>query len=109
MDILHFYVILAAANQDEPCGLGWQSTKSTVRERMAHMYLNTHLSDVLFVVYENDVKQVFPAHKFALSIGSAVFDAMFKFDAAGHQVNIGGRSTCGKTIFKTFLLGKLKE
>ena len=42
--------------------------------------LNNHLfSDVQFVVRQSDgeSKQVIPAHKFVLSIGSAVFEAMF--------------------------------
>ena len=44
--------------------------------------LNNHLfSDVNFVVRKSDgeseSKQVIPAHKFVLSIGSPVFEAMF--------------------------------
>ena len=44
--------------------------------------LNNHLfSDVKFVVRKSDgeseSKQVIPAHKFVLSIGSPVFEAMF--------------------------------
>ena len=59
----------------------WQTTKLTIRERTKFM-LNNHLfSDVKFVVRKSDgeseSKQVIPAHKFVLSIGSPVFEAMF--------------------------------
>ena len=57
----------------------WQTTRPSIRERNKFM-LNNHLfSDVQFVVRQSDgeSKQVIPAHKFVLSIGSAVFEAMF--------------------------------
>uniref|UniRef100_A0A8R1HW72 BTB domain-containing protein n=1 Tax=Caenorhabditis japonica TaxID=281687 RepID=A0A8R1HW72_CAEJA len=57
--------------------LGWQSDKKTIRERIAHMYCNETLADVFFVVGCDDSRQRIPAHKFVLSIGSVVFDAMF--------------------------------
>ena len=44
------------------------------------MFNNNRLSDVKFVVVqksESESKQVIPAHKFVLSIGSPVFEAMF--------------------------------
>ena len=46
------------------------------------MFNNDLFSDVKFVVQtaaqgESESKQVIPAHKFVLSIGSAVFEAMF--------------------------------
>ena len=43
------------------------------------MFNNDRLSDVKFVVQrsESESKQVIPAHKFVLSIGSPVFEAMF--------------------------------
>ena len=59
----------------------WQTTKSTIRERTKFMLNNELFSDVKFVVRksdgENESKQVIPAHKFVLSIGSPVFEAMF--------------------------------
>ena len=59
----------------------WQTKRPTIRERTKFM-LNNHLfSDVKFVVRKSDdeseSKQVIPAHKFVLSIGSPVFEAMF--------------------------------
>ena len=59
----------------------WQTKRSTIKERTTFM-LNNHLfSDVKFVVRKSDCesesKQVIPAHKFVLSIGSPVFEAMF--------------------------------
>ncbi|CAI2350819.1 unnamed protein product [Caenorhabditis sp. 36 PRJEB53466] len=57
--------------------LGWQADKKTLRERIAHMYCNETLADVFFVVGTEDSRQRIPAHKFVLSIGSVVFDAMF--------------------------------
>ena len=50
------------------------------------MFNNDRLSDVKFVVRKNngesESKQVIPAHKFVLSIGSPVFEAMFYGDLA---------------------------
>uniref|UniRef100_A0A1I7U7D6 BTB domain-containing protein n=1 Tax=Caenorhabditis tropicalis TaxID=1561998 RepID=A0A1I7U7D6_9PELO len=57
--------------------LGWQADKKTLRERIEHMYCNETLADVFFVVGTDDSRQRIPAHKFVLSIGSVVFDAMF--------------------------------
>ncbi|KAI1713347.1 PHR domain-containing protein [Ditylenchus destructor] len=57
-------------------GLGWQSTKQTVKDRMEFMCLNEHLADVHFV-FSADRDQA--QRQFVLAIGSAVFDAMFKF------------------------------
>ena len=59
----------------------WQTKRPTIRERTKFM-LNNHLfSDVKFVVRKSDgeseSKQVISAHKFVLSIGSPVFEAMF--------------------------------
>lgn len=41
------------------------------------MFNNEILCDVHFVVGRDDSRQRIPAHKFVLSCGSAVFDAMF--------------------------------
>lgn len=41
------------------------------------MFNNEILGDVHFVVGRDDSRQRIPAHKFVLSCGSAVFDAMF--------------------------------
>ena len=59
----------------------WQTTKPTIRERTKFMLNNDLFSDVKFVAHtsdgESESKQVIPAHKFVLSIGSPVFEAMF--------------------------------
>ncbi|PFX32874.1 BTB/POZ domain-containing protein 6 [Stylophora pistillata] len=64
----------------------WQTTKLTIRERTTFMLNNEIFSDVKFVVRkinrESETKQLIPAHKFVLSIGSPVFEAMFYGDLA---------------------------
>ena len=59
----------------------WQTARPTIRERTKFMFDNDLFSDVKFVVRKSDgeseSKQVIPAHKFVLSIGSPVFEAMF--------------------------------
>ena len=59
----------------------WQTARPTIRERAKFMLNNDRLSDVKFVAAnsngETESKQVIPAHKFILAIGSPVFEAMF--------------------------------
>ena len=59
----------------------WQTKRPTIRERTKFMMNNHLFSDVKFVVRKSDggaeSKQVIPAHKFVLSIGSPVFETMF--------------------------------
>ena len=59
----------------------WQTARPTIRERAKYMLNNDRLSDVKFVAAnsngESESKQVIPAHKFILAIGSPVFEAMF--------------------------------
>lgn len=57
----------------------WQSEKTTLKERISFLFNNDTLSDVCFVVGKGTRSQRrrIPAHKFVLSVGSAVFDAMF--------------------------------
>ena len=59
----------------------WQTKRPTVRERTKFMLNNDLFSDVKFVVRKSDgeseSKQAIPVHKFVLSIGSPVFEAMF--------------------------------
>jgi len=61
--------------------VNWQTTRPTIRERTKFMLNNDLFSDVKFVVRKSDgesaSKEVIPAHKFVLSIGSPVFEAMF--------------------------------
>ena len=59
----------------------WQTARPTIRERAKFMLNNDRLSDVRFVAAnsndETEIKQMIPAHKFILAIGSPVFEAMF--------------------------------
>ncbi|VVC91261.1 BTB/POZ domain-containing protein 2-like [Leptidea sinapis] len=55
----------------------WQATKTTVKERVSFLFNNEILADVHFIVGKDVNQQVIPAHKFFLSVGSPVFDAMF--------------------------------
>ena len=57
----------------------WQTARPTIRERAKFMLNNDRLSDVKFVAANSngESKQVIPAHKFILAIGSPVFEAMF--------------------------------
>ena len=65
----------------------WQTTRPTIRERTTFLLNNDRFSDVKFMVRyysegESESKKVIPAHKFVLSIGSPVFEAMFYGEVA---------------------------
>ena len=70
--------------------VNWQTTRPTIRERTKFMFNKDLFSDVKFVVRkpfvkcdgESECKKVISAHKFVLSIGSPVFEAMFYGDLA---------------------------
>ena len=70
----------------------WQTTRPTIRERAKFMLNTDRLSDVKFVATKNDgeseSKQVIPAHKFILAIGSPVFEAMFYGELAATEDTI---------------------
>jgi len=66
----------------------WQSSKSTVKDRLCFMFNNETMADVHFKVGKGANVQNIPAHKFVLSIGSAVFDAMFNGYMATRQTEI---------------------
>lgn len=66
---------------------GWQETKPEVRQRTGFLLNNSHLSDVLLVVGEGDVKKEFFGHKMILAMGSPVFEAQFFGDV---QIQIQG-------------------
>ena len=56
----------------------WQATQKSVRDRLSYIFNSESMADVHFVVGKGPHQvQRIPAHKFVLSIGSAVFDAMF--------------------------------
>ncbi|XP_074597119.1 BTB/POZ domain-containing protein 1-like [Brevipalpus obovatus] len=64
-------------SSDSSNTLNWQSTKSTVRDRLSCLFDRETLADVHFIVGRGSNQVRVPAHKFVLSIGSAVFDRMF--------------------------------
>lgn len=71
----------------------WQSMHSTVKERICFLFNNETLSDVCFILGKGTGEiQRIPAHKFVLSIGSVVFNAMFNggfaTDSFCHEVEI---------------------
>uniref|UniRef100_H2ZC55 BTB domain-containing protein n=1 Tax=Ciona savignyi TaxID=51511 RepID=H2ZC55_CIOSA len=68
----------------------WQATKVTLKERFQFLFNNQLQSDVLFIVGRGVSSQRIPAHKFVLSVGSAVFDAMFNSILAtqSHEVEL---------------------
>lgn len=57
----------------------WQATKLTVKERISYLYNNELMSDVTFIVQNDNSNNRcrVPAHKFVLSASSSVFFAMF--------------------------------
>ena len=66
----------------------WQATKMTVKERLGFLFNSNILSDVTFVVGRGSQLQRIPAHKFVLSVGSAVFDAMFNSTLATKEEEV---------------------
>lgn len=75
-------------NQGPGTLYNWQATKTTVKERFAFMFNNEILADVHFKVGRGGAEQRIPAHRFVLSVGSAVFDAMFNSTLAAQEDEI---------------------
>uniref|UniRef100_A0A1I7V9R8 BTB/POZ domain-containing protein 2 n=1 Tax=Loa loa TaxID=7209 RepID=A0A1I7V9R8_LOALO len=69
--------------------MGWQASKSTLKERFTFLYCNEILADIWFVVGRGELTQRIPAHKFILITGSAVFDAMFNGGLANNTIGAG--------------------
>uniref|UniRef100_A0A915PE96 BTB domain-containing protein n=1 Tax=Setaria digitata TaxID=48799 RepID=A0A915PE96_9BILA len=69
--------------------MGWQASKSTLKERFSFLYCNEILADVWFIVGRGEQSQRIPAHKFILITGSAVFDAMFNGRLANGGSGVG--------------------
>lgn len=55
----------------------WQTTKRTIRERCQFMFNNEFLSDVTFIVGNNEQRKRIWAHKLLLAMSSPVLHAMF--------------------------------
>ncbi|XP_053204827.1 BTB/POZ domain-containing protein 1-like [Panonychus citri] len=64
-------------NETATRAFNWQSSKTTVQERLASLFNCETLADVHFIVGHDNPPNRIPAHKFVLSIGSPVFDVMF--------------------------------
>ena len=60
---------IESANRRQNGIYNWQSTKSTIKERLEAMLHSDLLADVFFVVGRGTTQQKVPAHKFVLSIG----------------------------------------
>ena len=66
----------------------WQSSRPSIRERIAFLFNNETLSDIYFILGKGTASQRrIPAHKFILSISSVVFDAMFNGGFASKASN----------------------
>merc|ERR1712013_227513 len=91
-------------NQGPGTLYNWQATKTTVKERFAFMFNNEILADVHFKVGRGGAEQRIPAHKFVLSVGSAVFDAMFNSTLATTEDEITPLPTLARchTTTRTF-------
>ena len=64
----------------------WQATKPTIKSRLQYLFNNELLSDITFIVGRE--RKRIPSHKFILSIGSAVFYAMFHGNFASARTEI---------------------
>ena len=63
----------------------WQASKGNVKERLAYLINTEIMCDIHFRVGKPPNQQLIPAHKFLLSVGSAVFDAQFNGQIATHD------------------------
>jgi len=86
--------------------VNWQTTRPTISERTKFMLNNVLFSDVKFVVRktdsESDSKEVISAHKFVLSIGSPVFEAMFYGELAETRDSIELPDCEYESLFELF-------
>lgn len=85
----------------------WQTEKRSIRERTALMINNPLMSDVKFVIQDSNPKnkegrEIVHAHKFLLSLGSPVFQAMFYSNIADTREEIP-LSDCDPRGFVEFL------
>ncbi|XP_002740428.1 BTB/POZ domain-containing protein 2 [Saccoglossus kowalevskii] len=81
-------IAAAPSTGEQPIPYNWQATKTTVKERFTFMFNNEILSDVHFIVGKGIQTQRIPAHKFVLSVGSAVFYAMFNGGMATQSAEV---------------------
>lgn len=63
----------------------WQASKKSLKEKLDFVLNKQLLADVHFLVGKGDLQKKIPAHKFVLSVGSAVFDSMFNSQLATRE------------------------
>lgn len=66
----------------------WQSSKACVKDRLSYLCNTEIMADVHFMVGTPPHQQKIPAHKFVLSVGSAVFDAQFNGPMATQEEDV---------------------
>ncbi|XP_045184616.2 BTB/POZ domain-containing protein 2-like [Mercenaria mercenaria] len=71
----HVFSTSTSLDTKSPPDVGWRD-KKTAEQCLSHLCLSERLSDIRFT-FSDDKQVVFPAHKFVLSMRSAVFEAMF--------------------------------
>ena len=83
----------------------WQSSKLSLNDRISALCLNEYMADVHFEL--NDSDELIPAHKFVLSVGSCVFEAMFQrnSDSLSSLIHIPDMETYAFRILLRFLYG----
>ena len=84
----------------------WRVTRPTIRQKTVFLLNSGLFSDVNFVVRKvdggNDKKEVIAAHKFLLSIGSPVFEAMFFGELAETRDSIELPDCEYESVFELF-------
>lgn len=86
--------------------IDWQSTKETVSERIAYIFNNTDMSDIMFTCQGSN--KIFYAHKLILATSSAVFKAMFYGKLAEKRSTIHLSDTDEKSL-EEFLMFLYKD
>uniref|UniRef100_A0A1I8I1Z3 BTB domain-containing protein n=1 Tax=Macrostomum lignano TaxID=282301 RepID=A0A1I8I1Z3_9PLAT len=84
-----YHQALLGCDQEPPHN--WQATKATVKERVAYLFNTQYMSDVTFLVGQAPNEKSVPAHRFVLSISSAVFDALLNgplADTSGQTIRL---------------------
>ena len=93
-------------NRDSQLHIDWQSTKKTVTDRIAHIFNNTDMSDIMFTCQGSN--KIFYAHKLVLATSSAVFKAMFYGTLAEKRSTVHLSDTDEKSL-EEFLMFLYKD
>ncbi|KAG1701657.1 BTB/POZ domain-containing protein 2 [Nymphon striatum] len=73
---------------NDPGLYNWQESKSNIKDRISYLFNKELLSNITFIVGKGSQQQQIPAHKFVLSVGSPVFDALFNGPMATENTEI---------------------